>query len=54
MTCGIRFRLVLAGLCLLGVVGCVTYPISKQLREQAHATEDVGFPGIWQSSLSVW
>jgi outer membrane lipoprotein len=49
MTSGMRLRLVLAGLCLLGAAGCVSYPISKQLREQAQATKDVSFLAIWQN-----
>jgi outer membrane lipoprotein len=42
-------RLVLAGLWLLGVAGCVTYPMTKPLREQAKATKDVAFATIQQN-----
>ncbi len=49
MTHWMRFRLVLTGMCLLGAVGCVTYPISKPLREQAQATKDIDFLTIWQN-----
>lgn len=50
VTLGMRFRLVLTGLCLLGAAGCVSYPISKQFREQAQATKDVSFLTIGQNA----
>jgi len=49
MTLVMKFRLVLTGMCLLGAAGCVSYPISKQVREQAQATKDVSFLTIWEN-----
>jgi outer membrane lipoprotein len=49
MTASMRFPLVLTLLCLLGAAGCVSYPISKEFREQAQATKDLSFLTIWQS-----
>lgn len=54
------FRLAMIGLCLLGVSGCVSYPIGKQLRAQAQATKDVSFrticenPGAYQGRMVIW
>src|SRR5487761_1943073 len=60
LTLGLKSRLALAGLCLLGVTGCVSYPISKQFREQAQTTKDVSFLTIWanpdayQGRMVIW
>jgi len=48
MTFRISFQMVLTGLCLLGATGCVSYPISKQVRKQAQTTKDVSFLTIWE------
>lgn len=54
------FRLMMIGLCLLGVSGCATYPIGKQFRTQAAATKDVSFraicenPGPYQGHMVIW
>ena len=54
------FRLVLTGICLLGVSGCVSYPIGKQFRAQAQATKGVSFrticenPSAYQGHMVIW
>jgi outer membrane lipoprotein len=48
MALGMIFRLVVTGLCLLGITGCVSYPISKPLRQRAQSTKAVNFLTIWQ------
>ena len=41
--------LVVTGLCVLGAAGCVSEPMSKQIRQEARATKDASFLTIWQN-----
>jgi outer membrane lipoprotein len=47
-------------LCLIGITGCSTYPISKPLRERARATKEIGFdrirenPDAYKGRVVIW
>lgn len=42
--------LVLTGACLLGTMGCVAYPMSKQVRKQAESTQNISFQAMLANS----
>jgi outer membrane lipoprotein len=48
------------GLALVGTTGCATFPVSKDLREQAQSTQEAGFaaiaqdPDAYRGCIVIW